>query len=235
MKNVRKVGCIALIVSTFLLSTVIAAATSSSAQEDQLRAKLDATKALMLKMAPDPGYQDSIRKSVFEYEDSLSTHCKSVTLEFDSRDVRLRILWPVDTNQKGVPISGSWKENVPGTACNERRMYNVQVDFTKKGPKFTPTYPGTAKGNPELQRDTLKNIDLITSALAGAKKQCHGDVLNTALVGPESHLQDNGLMSPWNESWDVRVCDKLFTVQVKFTPDGKGTAISVDASGIQAH
>lgn len=221
--------------STVMLLTVLFFTNALMAQDDAMLAKLDATKALMLKMAPDPGYQDSIRKSALEYENSLSTHCKNVDLEFDSPKVTLLILWPVEMNNKGVPTSGSWKETVPGTACSDKRMYNVQVDFTKKGPQFIPTYPGTAQGNPELQHDTLKNIDVDLMIMPGGKKSCHAEVLNTQLVGPKSTVLENGLLSPWNESWDVRACGKVFTVPVKFIPDAKGTSISVGISEIQAH
>lgn len=233
MKNVRNLHHSTLMIGAILFSAVLCAVPAASAQDDAMMAKVNATRALMIKLAPDPAYQDSIRKSVLVYEDSLSTHCKNVELEFDSREVRLQILWPIDTNQKGEPVAGSWKENVPGTACDQHRMYNVQVDFTKKGPRFTPTYPGTAQGNPELQRDTLRNIEFVVSALAGAKKPCHGEVLNTTLVGAKAEVQDNGVMTPWTEAWDVRVCDKLYSVPVKYVPDGKGTAISVDTSGVQ--
>ncbi len=180
-------------------------------------------------------YHDSIRKSAFEYESGLSTHCKSVDLEFNSVSRKLQILMFIETNDKGMPVSGSWKETVPGTACNEKRMYNVQVDVTKKGLHFTPTYPGTAQGNPELQRDTLKNIEMDLWVISAVKRSCHAEVLNTQLIGPASKVLDSGLMSTWEESWDVRSCGKIFTAPVKYIPDAHGTAISVKASEIQVH
>jgi len=205
------------------------------AQDDPVSAKIRNTKALMLKMSDASDYRDSIRRSALDYESSLSTHCKNVDLEFDSVSVKLQILMFVETNDKGMPVSGSWKETVPGTACNEKRMYNVQVDVTKKGLHFTPTYPGTAQGNPELQRDTLKNIEMDLWVISAVKRSCRAEVLDTQLVGPAARVLDSGLMSSWEESWDVRSCGKLFTAPVKYIPDAHGTAISVMASGIQAH
>jgi hypothetical protein len=221
--------------NTVLILTVFFFTNALLAQDDPMVAKLNATKALMLKMGPDPGYQNSIHKSSLEYENSLSTHCKNVDLEFDSPKVTLLILWPVEMNDKGVPTSGSWKETVPGTACGEKRMYNVQVDFTGKGPQFIPTYPGTAQGNPELQHDTLNNIEMAKVMVPGVKKSCKVEVMNTELVGPQSTVLDNGQMSPWKEEWDVRMCDKLFIVPVKYTSDGKGTFVNVGISEIHAH
>ena len=205
------------------------------AQDDPVLVKINDTKALMLKMSVASDYHESIRKSAFEYESGLSTHCKSVDLEFNSVSRKLQILMFIETNDKGMPVSGSWKETVPGTACNEKRMYNVQVDVTKKGLHFTPTYPGTAQGNPELQRDTLKNIEMDLWVISAVKRSCHAEVLNTQLIGPASKVLDSGLMSTWEESWDVRSCGKIFTAPVKYIPDAHGTAISVKASEIQVH
>jgi len=202
------------------------------AQNDPVSAKINNTKALMLKMSIASAYRDSIHKSALEYESSLTTHCKSVDLEFNSVSVKLQILKFVEINEKGMPISGSWKETIPGIACNENRMYNVQVDVTKNGLHFTPTYPGTAQGNPELQQDTLKNIEMDLWAISAVKRKCRAEVLDTQLVGPAAKVLENGLMSTWEESWVVRSCGKIFTAPVKYIPDAHGTAISVRASDI---
>jgi hypothetical protein len=237
MKNASKRICGWIIGSTVLLLIVFFITNTLQAQDDALMAKINTTREFVIKQAAASDYRDSIRKSVLEYEGSLSTHCKSVDLEFDSVAVRIRILMPLEMNDKDVPVSGRWKETVPGTACNEKRMYNVQVDVTKTGLHFTPTYPGTAQGNPELQHDTLKNIEMVLMILPGAKikRSCRADVLDTQLVGPAATFLDNGLLSPWNEAWDVRACGKLFTVPVKYIPDAKGTAISIGVTEIKAH
>jgi len=218
-----------------LLSTSWLFTTDLPAQDDPLMAKIKASHEFIIKQAAETDYRDSIRKAVLEYEGSLVTHCKSVELDFDSVSVKIRILQPLELSDKGMPYSGIWKETVPGTSCNEKRAYNVQVNATKSGLHFTPTYPGTAQGDPELQRDTLKNIELVKVVMPGVKKSCRLEVLNTQLVGPEAKFLDNGRLSAWNEAWDVRACDKLFTVPVKYIPDATGTSISVGASEIQAH
>jgi len=204
-------------------------------QDDALIAKIKATREFILKKMTEADYRDSIRKSVLRYEESLSTHCKSADLDFASDLMNIRILWPLEMNDQGVPVAGRWRQRVPGTACNEKRLYNVQVDATKDGWRFTPTFPGGANGDPELQQDTLKNIEMDLKMLPGSKKSCHGEVLDTRIVGPSSEIQKNGLMSEWSESWELRSCGKLFTVPVRFIPDGKGTAISVGVSEIQVH
>jgi hypothetical protein len=205
------------------------------AQDDAVMAKINSTKAFMLKVSSTNDYRESIHKSALDFESKLSTHCKSVDLDLNSVSVKLQILMLLESNDKGIPVAGSWKETVPGTACNEKRMFNVQVDVTKKGLEFTPTYPGTAQGNPELQRDTLKNIEMDLWVISAVKRSCHAEVLDTRLVGPAARMMDNGLMSTWEESWDVRSCGKTFTAPVKYIPDEHGTSISVRASDIQAH
>ena len=206
-----------------------------AAQDDSFLAKLNSSKAMMLKISSASDYRESIHKSARDYEKSLSTHCNTVDLEFNSASVKLQILMLVESNDKGIPVLGSWKETIPGTACNEKRMYNVQVDITNNGLHFTPTYPGTAQGNPELQRDTLKNIEMDLWVISAVKRSCRAEVLNTQLVGPAAKVLDNGLMSTWEESWDVRSCGKNFTAPVKYIPDAHGTTISVRASDIQTH
>ncbi len=234
MKNPSKCLCEGLFVSAGLLLAFFLSA-SLHAQDDALRAKIMASREFVIKQAAATEFRDSIRKSIIEYEKGLSTHCKTIDVEFDSAAVRIRIQVPIEMDQKGIPISGRWKESVPGAACNEKRMYNVQVDVSKKGLHFTPTYPGSAQGDPELQRDTLRNIELDLTMMPGVKRSCHAEVLDTRLVGSEAKVLDNGFLSSWNESWDVRTCDKTFTVPVKYIPDAKGTAISVAFNGIEAH
>lgn len=202
---------------------------------DAMLVKIKSTKAFLIKVASTKDYRESIHQSALDYESNLSTHCKSVDLDFDSVEVKLQILMPIDSDDKSAPVSGSWKETVPGTACNEKRMYSVQIDVTKKGLHFTPTFPGTAQGDPELQRDTLKNIEMNLWVISAVKKSCHAEVLDTQLVGPAATFLDNGLLSTWKESWEVRSCGKLFTVPVKYIPDAQGTSISVGTSDIQAH
>jgi hypothetical protein len=217
------------------LSLALFLTTALLAQDDALVAKINASRAFIIKQQAATDYRDSIRKSVLVYENGLGTHCKSVDLEFDSVSVRIRIFEPLEIDVNGMPASGSWRETVPGTACNEKRMYNVQVDATNKGLRYVPTYPGTAQGDPELQHDTLKNIELARVAMPGVKQSCPVEVLNTQLVGPAATILQNGLLSEWKEEWDVRVCGKIFTVPVKYAPDATGTAISVGASEIHAH
>jgi hypothetical protein len=214
---------------TFFLATALLA------QDDAFLAKMNDSRAFIIKQQAASDYRDSIRKSVLTYENGLSTHCESVDLEFDSVSVRIRILEPLEIDVNGTPTSGTWRETIPGTACNEKRMYNVQVDATNKGLRYTPTYPGTAQGDPELQHDTLKNIELAKVAMPGVKRSCPVEVLNTQLVGPAATILKNGLLSAWKEEWDVRACGKLFTVPVEYTPDTTGTAISVGVSEIHAH
>src|ERR1035438_8987406 len=218
-----------------ILSLAFFLTTPLWAQDDALVAKINASRAFVIKQQAASDYRDSIRKSVLVYENGLATHCNSVDLEFDSVSVRIRILVPLEIDHNGMPASGSWRETVPGTACNEKRMYNVQVDATNKGLRYAPTYPGTAQGDPELQHDTLENIELAKVAMPGTKQSCPIEVLNTQLVGPAATILKNGLLSEWKEEWDVRVCGKIFTVPVKYTPDATGTAISVGVSEIHAH
>lgn len=213
----------------FLTTTAVASAQDSK----DIRAKVEETKAFLLTQRQTPAYRESLRKSVLDYEIGLTSRCKDVTLDFDSAQVKDQLLGLLELNKNGDPVAGAWRESVPGTACNEKRRFTVQVEYTTHGPQYTATFPGEAAGDAELQRDTLKNIQLSFDVLKlSPKKSCHLEVIDTHAVGPASTPQANGIMTAWKESWDVQTCDKTFSVPVAYTPDAKGTAVSVGTSNI---
>jgi hypothetical protein len=111
----------------------------------------------------------------------------------------------------------------------------VQVDVTSHGLRYTATFPGEAEGNPELQRDTLSNIEMNFQMLRiPVKKSCHVEVIDTHLEGPSPSMQDNGILAPWKESWELRTCGKVYTVPILFKSDAKGTFIDVATTDIKA-
>jgi len=219
-----------------LLSLALSICAPLTAQDnDAVMAQVDLTKKFILKQQSAPDYRNSIRGSIFAYENSLDSHCKDVALDFDSVDVKDRILALVETDDRGAAVAGAWRESVSGTACNEKRRFTVQVEATRQGLRFTATFPGEADGDPELQQDTLKNIAMDLQILRFVtKKSCHPEVTDTHLVGERSTVQDNGLMSTWKESWDVRSCEKMYAVPITFIPDKSGTSISIILTDIHA-
>lgn len=196
--------------------------------------------------APDPtsqfiqaqrstaGYRAKIQAAILAYEKSLDAHCKNISLDFDSTGAQSKILAPLYTNERGVAVAGTWRETVPGSACGEERKFNVRVDTTLAGLQFTATFPGEAAGDPDLQNDTLKNIEsTFDSRGISIKKGCHLEVIDTHLVGPEPTLQENGNLSPWKENWDVRNCGTLYSVPIAYASDGKGTFIEIHGGDIK--
>jgi len=219
-----------------LLSLALSVCAPLAAQDrDVVMEQINLTKQFLLKQRLTPDYRSSIRESILAYENSLDTHCKDVALDFDSVDVRDRILAVLETDDKGTAVAGAWRESIPGAACNEKRKFTVQVVVTRQGLRFTTTFPGEADGDPELQHDTLKNIEMDLQILRlVTRKSCHLEVIDTHLVGERATLQDNGLLSQWKELWDVRACGTVYAVPITFIPDKSGTSISVAASAIHA-
>ena len=155
-----------------LFAFVISAGALLVAQHSHaVMASVNDTGTFLLKQRATTGYRGSIRKSILAYEGSLDTHCRKVDLDLDSVDVRDRILAPIEVDDKGVALAGRWRESVPGTACNEKRTFNVQVDVTRQGLEFTPTFPGEAAGDPGLENDTLKNIETDIRDFAASGKR----------------------------------------------------------------
>ena len=199
---------------------------------DAMIAKIKETRALVVKLRATDDYRASIRESVLAYENTLDAHCKDVVLDFDS--AQDMILTAVQRDIEGEAVAGRWRETIPGTACNQKRMYNVEVNEAPQGLRFTPTFPGDAEGDPELQNDALKNIEKNLRILGlSKKKSCRAQVLDTHLIGAASQPLPSGLLSPWRESWDVRTCGILYAVPITFTPDANGTTITVHTSEIK--
>ena len=194
----------------------------------------DPTTQYMLAQKNLSGYRSKIQAAIAAYEKGLDARCKNVSLDFDSGGVQDTVLAPLYTNEQGVAVAGSWRETVPGTACGEQRNFNVRVDATLGGLQFTATYPGEAAGDPDLQHDTLKNIES-TLGTRGIeiKKGCHLEVIDTHMVGPEPSLQENGNLSPWKETWKVRSCGTVYTVPIVYASDGKGTFIEIHGGDIK--
>ncbi len=195
----------------------------------------DPTMQFLLAQKNTSSYRGKIQAAIVAYEKGLDAHCKNVSLDFDSGGVQDIVLAPIYTNEKGMAVAGSWRETVPGSACGEPRKFNVRVDATLGGLQFAATFPGEAAGDPDLQRDTLKNIE---STLEGRgfeiKKGCHLEVIDTHMVGPEPTLQENGNLSPWKETWDVRSCGTMYSVPIAYASDGNGILIAIHGSEIKA-
>ena len=195
----------------------------------------DPTMQFMLAQKNSSGYRAKIQAAILSYEKGLDARCKSVNLDFDSGGVQDKILAPLYTNENGVAVAGSWRETVSGTACGEERKFNVRVDATLSGLQFTATFPGEAAGDPDLQHDTLKNIES-TLEMRGIeiKKGCHLEVIDTHLVGPEPSLQESGSLSPWKETWEVKSCGTVYSVPIAYASDGKGTFIEIHGGDIKS-
>jgi len=199
---------------------------------DALKAKIKETRSLIQKSRVTDDYRASIRKSVLAYENTLDAHCKDVVLDFDS--AKDMIVTEVERDVEGGTVAGTWRETIPGSACSEKRMYNVDVNETPQGLRFTPTFPGDAAGDPGLQNDTLENIEKNFRIMRlSKKKSCRPQVLDTHLIGAASQPLPSGLQSPWRESWDVRTCGTLYSVPITFTPDADGTTITVHTTDIR--
>lgn len=180
-------------------------------------------------------YRSKVQAAILSYEKGIDARCKSINLDFDSGGELYKILAPLYTNENGVAVAGSWREIVPGVACGEERKFNVRVDATLGGLQFTATFPGEAAGDPDLQRDTFKNIQSTFEAQGiEIKKGCHLEVIDTHLVGPEPMLQENGNLSPWKETWDVKVCGTVYLVPIAYASDGSGIFIKISSSDMKA-
>lgn len=83
--------------------------------------------------------------------------------------------------------------------------------------------PGETLGNPELQRDTWRSLELMDRAAA---PECQTrQVIDTELVTPTVGARYvNGVLMEgrWVERWIVDRCGASVPYKVEFTADGKG-------------
>ena len=217
----------------FLFALLLISAFASAQDRDTVKLRIQETRDFILKQRGVPSYRDSIQKSIFAYEKGLRSHCSTIDVQFDSPDVRDRMVALLEVKD-GKPVAGGWRESVPGMACNQKRLFSIAVDVTPDGLRFTTLFPGEAAGDIELQKDTLKNIEMDLQMLQGnGRKKCPPEVMDTRLVGAPSTPQDNGLLSKWTESWTVESCGKSYSVPITYTPDSTGTSISVGVTEIK--
>jgi hypothetical protein len=178
--------------------------------------------------SPPPAAFDSIRSSANyntvilttykNYEASLSTHCAD--LEITAKQPP-HILAAFQLNDKGEILNAAWKEVEDGTACGQHRRYNALVVFREGKATVIGELPGETISSPILQRDSVPYEN--TAVAAGP--DCKSEVLDTHLVNGLPTRQSNGILSPWDEHWDIRSCGKNYVVTMHFIPDATGTTI----------
>lgn len=64
------------------------------------------------------------------------------------------------------------------------------------------------------------------------KKSCHLEVVNMRNMGPARTVLETGSLSPWKESWEMRICGKEYVVPIVYGPDSTGTRIQISPSEI---
>jgi hypothetical protein len=172
------------------------------------------------KLSHNPEYGRALQSSVLAYEDWLSTHCKSVDLDLHAHTIFLDEI----KTSAGQIEEGSWKATLRGTACGIPRTYNVMVRVHKGKPEFTYMMPGNSEADLELQQSTYANLPKVVPK---GPRTCLIEVLDTKLDGAGSERLPNGMGSPWREKWEIRMCDKTYTVAIVFIPDKKGASINI--------
>lgn len=180
------------------------------------------------RLAQSSDNREALTQALLAYEDTLNTHCKKLDLE---ADVHIVVLRSIQLDKNGHVADGAWKETVLGAACGVKRLYNAFVDVHGGKPAFTYMLPGTSDADPELQQDTFASLPQVVPAA----KSCSIEVLDTRLDGRHAQRLSNGLAGRWREKWEIRACQKLYTVSVLFIPDSSGTGVSISPKDVVRH
>ncbi len=130
----------------------------------------------------------------------------------------------------GKPVSGVWQATTKMEGCGQSRLLNVFYMASNGRLMRTATLPGTTIADPYLQRDGLTYA--ATGMAALAPKDCNDvDVLDTTFEGfqPGKPIagQPGRVAQSWTEKWTVRACGVEGIVRMRFTPDARGTSITV--------
>ncbi|WP_047491687.1 hypothetical protein [Terriglobus sp. TAA 43] len=174
------------------------------------------------------GFREAVLKNFQGYESRLSTHCPTVTPDWNAASHKLYGK-PV-TGDDGNLSNATWVESVPGTACGEHRRYRVLVTIRGGHAAVAPLLPGESIATPQLESDAQMPLIKATAEFVPKGQTCPVDVLDTKLDGPVPAVA----RAAWNEIWTVRTCNRTLNVPIRFVPDmvGEGTSIRIESKSV---
>jgi hypothetical protein len=155
--------------------------------------------------------------------------CKSVNITRES----LFYLTPITFDDRGTPLSGSWKHTIAAAGCGISRTLNLfyTADGSGNVNRFAGA-PGTTGADLILQQDSIPHV------LAGASPFIARDckqiqLIDTEYVGTEPDPVPGSKGSPWRERWTLSGCGAGARVTLHFIPEPAGTRISVNPAETQ--
>ncbi|WP_115527727.1 MULTISPECIES: hypothetical protein [Xanthomonas] len=197
---------------------VLGVASSAFAAHAQTQTAIDV-------MREYPAYRNAVESVIQQYESSLRTGCPSVQADWSKAKAYVAVQPTLD--EQGRIVKAVWVDTVPGTACGQQRRYNSITIFNNGEPSVLPLFPGESESNPVLQKDTVTQVASALLIKDFLPKGCRIDVLETKLPGGRP-----APAQPWDEQWHVDACGKQYWAKVRYIPDAKGTAISVNPKDI---
>jgi hypothetical protein len=130
----------------------------------------------------------------------------------------------------GKPFAGAWTEQVLATGCGPTRTLNVlTIAHSDAPPQIVGMMPGDTHTDPMMQKNALQYAQAIAirAVPPGCKQLAFVDTKFDGFTGlPAPDVTDGRESRPWREVWTVSVCGALSDVNLTFTPNAKGTALS---------
>jgi hypothetical protein len=130
----------------------------------------------------------------------------------------------------GKPYAGAWVEQVDATGCGPVRTLNVLTIAHPDAPlQIVGMMPGDTHTDPMMQKNALQYAQAIAvrAVPPGCKQLAFVNTKFDGFIGlPNPEVTDGRESRPWREIWTMSVCGALSDVDLTFTPNAKGTALS---------
>ena len=197
------------------------APTAPAPAEAPAAAKLD-----LAAFVKEPGYQAEIIKVARAQMKQAPTGCPNPSFT-PTGDVH--VLEPVRF-VGSQPTGGAWYERIDTTGCGPLRALNVlTIAHADTLPQFVAIMPGDTHADPVMQKNALEYAQAIAvrAAPPGCKQLAFVDTKFDGYSGlPNPEVQDGRDGRAWREVWTLAACGALYDVNLVFTPNAKGTALS---------
>jgi hypothetical protein len=130
----------------------------------------------------------------------------------------------------GKPFAGAWTERVEATGCGPVHALNVlTIAHPDAQLQIVGMMPGDTHTDPMMQKAALQYAEAIAvrAAPPGCKQLAFIDTKFDGFIGlPNPEITDGRESRPWREVWTMSVCGTLYDVNLAFTPNARGTALT---------
>jgi len=183
-----------------------------------------------------PAYAGRLSDMLKNAKTASFSGCENVTTDAP----RIVVIKPIKVGPESTPIAGVWKVTVPAQGCGKSRLINAFFVVGKENKVFfLLTIPGTSRGDPQLQKDTLfyvfmasarKNADCKAPSIINSRFET--DEKPSVIANAPPQFKSLVFDRQSRETWSVEACGRFFEVPVHYMHSTAGTTITAAESEV---